>query len=187
MGFLNASSLKKHKWQVRKLLTNDNFYHVFSVFETRLGHEVSDNVINVPGYSTVRQDRNTHGGGILLFIKENFKAKILCSSRIEQTGKPLKPEYLFCSVWEGNSTPDLITLVYRPPDVNIRSDPNFIDLLRTYCSDYSHKVILGDWNANMLNANNSDTKFVNNLITDVYRCTGRMVIRVKVTLIKVIK
>ena len=92
-------------------------YHVFAIAETRLDHEVSDNFVNIPGYSTVLQDRNTHGGGVFLFIKENFKVKILFSSRTEQTGKPLKPEYLFCSVWEGNSAPVLIALVYRPPDV----------------------------------------------------------------------
>ena len=102
-----------------------------------------------------------------IYIRENFKAKIFCSSKTEQFGKPLKPEYLFCSVWEGNSTPTLNAAVYRPPHVNIRSDDKFIELLRTYSSDYSHKVIIGDWNANILDSNDSDTRFLTNLITDL--------------------
>ena len=82
-------------------------------------------------------------------------------------GKPLKPEYLFYSIWEGNSSPTLIALVYRPPDVSIRPDQTFIESLRTYSSDFSHKVIIGDWNANMLDSNNSDTRYLNNLTMDL--------------------
>ena len=79
-------------WQVREYLNNDNFYHVFCTAETRLGHSVSDHIVKIPGYSTIRQDRNTHGGGILIYIRENFKAKVLFSSKTEQSGKPLKSE-----------------------------------------------------------------------------------------------
>ena len=74
---------------------------------------------------------------------------------------------MFCSVWEGNSTPTLIAAVYRPPDVNIRSDDKFIESLRTFSSDFSHKVIIGDWNANMFDPNDSDTKFLANLMSDL--------------------
>ena len=75
VGFLNTSSLKKHIWQVRKYLTHDNSYHVFCIAETRLGHEVSDNIVNIPGYSTLWQDRNTHGGGILILLKKILRQK----------------------------------------------------------------------------------------------------------------
>ena len=39
-------------------------------------------------------------GGVILFVKENLKAKVLHKSNTAQTGKPLKPKYLFCAVWE---------------------------------------------------------------------------------------
>ena len=145
-------------------MTSNDKFPVFGVAETRFGPEVAD--IKVPGYSTLRQDRNTHCG-IALYIKENFKAKVLCSSKTEQVGKPLKPEYLLCSIWQGDSAPILIALIYRPPDVSIRSDYEFIDLLRLHTQDYSHKIIMGDWNANLLDASNSDTRFLNNLKSDL--------------------
>ena len=73
------------------------------------------NIISIPGYSVIRQDRNTQGGGILLLIKESLNTKILCSLNTQQIGKLFKYEYIFCSVWEDNSTPTLVTLVYRLP------------------------------------------------------------------------
>ena len=167
IGFLNATFLKKHICQLRKFLTDNNSYHVFGVSETRLGDEVNDNVVDIPGYSVLRQDRNISGGGVLLYIRENFKAKILCSSKTQQRGKPLKPEYLFCSVWEGNSTPTFVAVVYRPPDVAIRSDRKFIQLLRSHCSDFSHKVIIGNWNADVQNPRDSDTRFLFNLMNNL--------------------
>ena len=88
---------------------------MFGIAENRLDHEVKDHIVNIPGYSVLWQDRNVNSGGILLYIKEHLEAKILCSSKTKQCGKPLKPEYLFFSVWKGNSSPTLVALVYHPP------------------------------------------------------------------------
>ena len=167
MGFLNATSLKKHIYEFRDYLSHNNTYHIFGIAETRLGPEVVDNVINISGYSVLRQDRNTKGGGILFYIRDNLKAKILCSSTTSRSGKPLKPEYIFCSVWEGDSTPTLVVLVYRPPDVSIRSDRYFIQQLRLLSSEYSHEIIIGDWNTNLLDKQHSDTRFLNDLMSDL--------------------
>ena len=141
---MNATSLKKHIWELRQYLVNDNSYDVFGVAETRLGSEVNDNIVQVPGYSIIRQDRNVRVGGVLLYIKEHLKANLLYKSDTEHPRKPLKPEYIFCSVWEGNSTSTLIVLVYHPPDVSIRSDRRLIQLLRSTSSDYNHKAVIGD-------------------------------------------
>ena len=79
----------------------------------------------------------------------------------------MKPEYLFCSIWEGKSTPTFLALVYRPPDVGIKSDPDLFDSLRLHASNFSHKIIVGDWNANMLTPAETDTRFLTNLMDDL--------------------
>ena len=117
MGFLNATSLKKDIGEVRQYLLSDQSFDVFGIAETRLGPEVHDNIIDIKGYSILRQDRNIRGGGVLLYIKDKLKAKVLLTSKTEHAKKPLKPEYIFCSIWEANSSPTLLVLVYRPPDV----------------------------------------------------------------------
>ena len=111
---MNVTSLKKHIGIFRQYLTKDNSFDIFGIAETRLGSEVHNNIVEIKGYSVLRQDRNLRGGGVLLYIRENLKAKILLTSNTEQIGKPLKPEYIFCSVWEGNSFPTLVALVYVP-------------------------------------------------------------------------
>ena len=63
-----------------------------------------------------------------------------------QSGKPGKPEYLLCSVWEGNCSPLLVVVVYWPPDVPLQSDRRFLQLLRTCSLDYSPKIIMDNCN-----------------------------------------
>ena len=84
--------------EVRQYLAKDNSFDVFAIAETRLGPEVHDNIIEIQGYSVLRQDRNIRGGDVLLYIKENLKAKLLLTSDTERTGKPLKPVYFLLSM-----------------------------------------------------------------------------------------
>ena len=130
-GFLNATSLKKHMWSFRHYLSTDQTYHLFGIAESRFGPSVEDSFGEIEEYSIVRQDHNTVGGGVLLYIRNNLKAKVLFKSATTQAGKPRKPEYIFCTVWEGDSSPIFVAVIYRPTDVAFRSDPQFINRLRS--------------------------------------------------------
>ena len=81
----------------RPLLTifRTNF---FEIAESRLGPEVADGHVSIPGCGTIQQGRNLSDGGVLLYIKDNLKARVLHASKTIQLGKPMKPEYLFCEV-----------------------------------------------------------------------------------------
>ena len=70
-------------------------------------------------------------------------------------------------MWEGKSPPILIVLVYRPPDVPLRSDRHFLRLLRSTYADYSHKAIMGDWNTDMSDLGYSDFWFVLELMAEL--------------------
>ena len=50
------------------------------VAESRFGDAVDDNIVAIRGYSSIRQDRNTQGGGVVLYIKNNLRAKVLARS-----------------------------------------------------------------------------------------------------------
>ena len=100
---------------------------------------MADGHVSIPGYSVIRQYCNRIAGGILLYIKDNLKGKVLHASKTTCSGKRLKSEYLSCEMWEESSNPVLIVLVYRPPNVLIRSERKLVSLNRTTCSDYSHK------------------------------------------------
>ena len=79
----------------------------------------------------------------------------------------MRPEYIFCSVCEGNSPPLLVVLIYRPPDVQIRSYSWLFTFLRSACSDFSDKVVMGDLNADMLCDTNSDTRYIRDLMDEL--------------------
>ena len=65
-GFVNAASIKRHFKQFGQLLVDDPTYHVMGVAESRFGDVVDDGIIAIEGYSLIRQDQNTQGGGVVL-------------------------------------------------------------------------------------------------------------------------
>ena len=73
-------------------------YHVLGIAESRFGDVVDDGIITVKGYSSIRQDRNTQGGGVVLLIKNNLCATVLARSDSTKSGKPNCIEYLRCRI-----------------------------------------------------------------------------------------
>ena len=62
------------------MLLEDSSYHIFGEAEYRLGQKVNDSIVDIEGYSCIRQDRNTEGGGIILYVRNTLKAKVLAFS-----------------------------------------------------------------------------------------------------------
>ena len=72
------------------------------IAESRHGLNIGDNFVEIEGYSIIRQDR----GGVLLYVSNLWKAKILCkSATMVDEGKPGVPEYIMCSIQQGSSPP----------------------------------------------------------------------------------
>ena len=134
---------------------------IMGVAESRLSH-----IVDVQGYSTLRQDQNIEGGGIILYVRNNLRAQLLAHSDTEGLGKPLQPDYLMCKVWSEGTPSALICLIYRPPKISFKAKPEFLNNLRDFCSSYSHKIIMGDLNADLL-VNSSDSHFVNRLTDEL--------------------
>ena len=73
-GFLNANSLKAYIQEIRQFLKDDPSYHLFGIAESKL--------VQIDGYTLVRQDRKVGGGGVALHVQITLKVKILCSESI---------------------------------------------------------------------------------------------------------
>ena len=50
------------------------------IVETWLCADVLDSEIALPGYQVYRRDRNRHGGGILIYVRDHFACNILPSA-----------------------------------------------------------------------------------------------------------
>ena len=74
-----------------RLFPTVSSYHVVGVAETRLWPEIDDCLIDVRAYRVLRQDQNLGGVGIVLYVKNNLKGKILQNLKTTQQVKPLKP------------------------------------------------------------------------------------------------
>jgi hypothetical protein len=123
---------------------------------------VSDDLIGIDGYSIVRQDRNTGGGGVALYVRDTFKVKLLASSNTAMPGKPMVPEYLMCRVWQEGAPPIFVAVIYRPNKTIPFNANSLLADLRVQCEEYSHKIIMGDLNANLLSSD-ADALFVNEI------------------------
>ena len=139
--------------------------HLFGIAESRLGDVVDDHIVNVKGYSILRQDRNIDGGSVLLYVRNDLKAKILMRYKTTQKGKPLKPEFIFCAVWSKQIPPLLVVVIYRLPDVLLR-DPELANALRATCPEYSQKIVMGDLNSNSL-SDSSDTRYLRDFFSEL--------------------
>ena len=71
-----------------------------------------------------------------------------------------------CSVTGAETPPIFVCLIYRPPYVPFDENPQFLSNIRDLCSGYSHKIIMGDINTDML-TDNSNTSFVKRLFNEL--------------------
>ena len=71
-----------------------------------------------------------------------------------------------CSVTGAETPPIFVCLIYRPPYVLFDENPQFLSNIRDLCSGYSHKIIMGDINTDML-TDNSNTSFVKRLFNEL--------------------
>ena len=63
---------------IRILLRNQNF-DVLAISESKLDNSIEDSEIRIKGYRTFRKDRNRHGGGVIMYIKEKWSASNVLS------------------------------------------------------------------------------------------------------------
>jgi len=50
---------------------------VICIVESWLDHTIADSEIFIQGYSTFRLDRSRHGGGVLIFVNNQFTCALL--------------------------------------------------------------------------------------------------------------
>ena len=71
MANLNINSLLKSIDQLRVILVNTSL-DILAINETKIDDSVSSNEISIVGYQLIRKDRNRHGGGVLMYIRESI-------------------------------------------------------------------------------------------------------------------
>ena len=121
-----------------------NFPDIVCIVESWLGHDVRDQEIAIPNYNIFRHDRNRHGGGILIYVKDSYITSVL-------PGAPPDLEIITICVQSGNCKACL-SLFYRPPSSSSVIFDTFCKYLESLNTvQFSNFILLGDFNINFVN------------------------------------
>lgn len=133
-------------------------YDVVGISETWLSDRIDEKAPRINNYTFVRQDRDTRGGGVGIYIRSNLKFRVLlrqCMDSIEH-------------IWIVVNLADkqlVIGTIYRPPNSNDNDFfLNFEDVLTSISTTYDNIICFGDFNINFYNILSNKTIKLNDLI-----------------------
>ena len=88
-------------------------YDIICVNETWLDSTVNNHEVELDGHDLVHKDRNSHGGGVAMFIRSTINYKI--RSHI----MPDNLETIAVEITKPKAKPFLLDTWYRPPDMPV--------------------------------------------------------------------
>ena len=69
---LNVNGLQLHLDEI-KCLVNEKGIHILAVNETKLDSKITDDLLQIEGYTLHREDRNRNGGGVAVYVRNSLK------------------------------------------------------------------------------------------------------------------
>lgn len=136
-------------------------YSIVGVSETWLHEDIDDLSVSLPGYTFVRQDRSSRGGGVGVYIKKDIKYSILLQECTEVL------EHIWIKIFFGNITL-ILGNIYRPPSTNIDHFFQYYeDILTDLFSSSDALFCIGDFNIDMGNLGNKLSESLQS-IADVF-------------------
>ena len=131
--FQKCTNIVLSHWTIR--LTK---FDIMCLCETFIDCNVADDEISIQDYSVVLRNRNRHGGGVLIYVKNGIKYTNI-------TNLDTHVENVFINI-EHNNDSLAVGVMYRPPSANIEYFTNMLDLLDQIYSNNNNVILLGDLN-----------------------------------------
>ena len=106
--------------------------HILILTESKIDDTIPINLITKPGYhEPLRRDRNRNGGGVLIYIAENFIFN-------QQTNlQSQNYEHIWVDIKLGNAK-FAINALYRPPDETSISHNDFLNTMNNILQELSN-------------------------------------------------
>lgn len=137
MASINVRSILPKIDEIRLLLSSTSL-DILSVCETWLDNSVTDNEISVSGYSVVRKDRNRHGGGVLVFVKDGIKFELLSYASLDNVEAVFLKIIGVCQLVVGS--------LYRPPSAPSSYFDAIFDCIEEISVNHEEVILMGDLN-----------------------------------------
>ena len=158
IGHLNVRSIR-NKYLALSHLVLDCKPKILALSETWLSLEDDNAMLNIPGYTVVRQDRayNKRGGGLLIYVNED----LVCTQLGHLSVSTPDLEAQVIQISYVNCRPIYIINIYKPPsaqaEISLQRLSIIIDEInQMHASAEIH--LLGDFNIDNLQATNADSK-----------------------------
>ena len=108
-------------------------------------------------FTFLRKDRSVqHGGGVGIFVRDNFDPKI-----IKLPQNLTQPEVLFLELTV-NNVKLAVGVIYKPPKIPYGVMATIQETLAYITTKYEHVIITGDFNINFLAPESYPTVFLSN-------------------------
>ena len=150
IGNLNVASLPNKIDELRTIVKNN--IDILVLTETKLNNSNPTSQFLIDGFSVpYRQDRNRHGGGILIYVREDIPSKILTKHSfpdiIFNSEDPLGPiEGMFIEINLRKIKWLLFGTYHRPRQNDLYYFDKVSNALDTYSNVYDKFLLAGDFN-----------------------------------------
>ena len=143
IAHLNINFLQ-NKFEPLATLVQDKI-DILIISETKIDESFTSNQFMIDGYSIpFREDRNSHGGGLLIYVREDIPCK-----RLKTINVSGDIEAIFIEVNIRNCK-WLLMGGYNPNNENISYFlSNVSKIIDTYLKDYENIILIGDFNSSV--------------------------------------
>ena len=149
---LNIRSVSK-LFETFQMDINKLKYDILGLSETRLSSDI-EMLHHVPSFDLFTSNRNTLGGGVLLYVRDTFNANKLVNFSVML--EHLETIFVSFSVGEINY---VIGNVYRPPNTNNDEFMSELsNILNNALTDFPNSIfyIMGDFNYDLFSINTNN-------------------------------
>lgn len=153
----NISSIPLHLDTFVDQCLDDNgvIFDVIGFCETRLNDAISS-IYKIADYTPYFKNKNTHGGGVAVFLKQSFSGFMLHNISLELP----HIQSLFIQVTQPYSF--IVGIIYRPPNSSLDEFSMSIEFI---CDILVHEkqpcYIMGDFNIDLLKDDSKTLDFIN--------------------------
>lgn len=141
---INARSLLNKLHLFKAFVVQNEFPEIIAITESWTSSERdSAGLLSVPGYTLFRADRESRGGGVLLYVRSNLNA-VFCPELTVSHGYK---EALCCRINLTHEDSLLICVIYRPESNTDAQNSQCFNLIRSFqTTNAQRQLIVGDFN-----------------------------------------
>lgn len=169
ISHINVQSLiarRFSKFNELKMNIFDCNLDIICMTETWLDDSINNRMVSVDGYKIFRNDRNRHGGGVCIYVREGLVCRVLDAS-VNDGGNARSTEFLCCEIKSGNDR-FMLAVYYNPPDVDCSN--TLLQHFDEFTVNYESTFFIGDFNTDLFKCNNRQIRLRDVISGMAYVC-----------------